>query len=93
MTVTPAFRAVRVVLVANILTPIYPAVTVQSVNIGNATTDDLAVHTTDTGMDYFIIPTTYERSISLQKGCWFKPDEIAFWLKATVSGTAVLIWL
>lgn len=88
---TPIFRIKRIALAANILTPIYPPFVAKALSVGNATSGDLEVHTSDDETEYLVIASGYERSLPINLHL-FLTERIACWLKATNAGTAVLLW-
>jgi len=83
----------RVALQAGVATPVYPPSGVRGIYIGNATPDDLRVYE-DPNDDttYFIVAAGYEHPPIVMSVC-FDPSLIAFYLKATQAGSAVLIWV
>jgi hypothetical protein len=86
-----AFRIARVSLSAGVLTPITPPQAFTAVSIGNATATDLEVHTQSDGSEYLVVVSGYERALPVVR-TQFDSYEIAFWLKSTGGGTAVIIW-
>jgi len=85
-------RVKRVSLMAGIKTGISPPSSFHNLSVGNATTDDLELHTTDDNdLEFLVIEAGFERPIPTSRRL-FSYDSVAFWLKAKVSGTAVLLW-
>lgn len=91
MAVGQSFRVQRVAVAANTLTPVYPPVTAKCVSVGNAIAADLNLHTHTDESEYLVIAAGWERLIDY-RSYRFMPDQIAFWLKSTGTGTAVLLW-
>lgn len=90
-----SFKTRRIVLQAGVAQEVFPPGNAQhSVQIGNATQGDLRVYTEDPtdNEKYFIIVAGYERTIPAYN-VNFSASRIAFWLKADVDGSAVLIWV
>lgn len=82
----------RVTLAAGVALGVQPPHGCRRVLIGNATADDLKVYedpTDDT--TYFVVAAGYEKSLEISHN--FDPSQVAFYLKATQAGVAVLIWL
>ena len=82
----------RVTLIAGVVTPIYPPHTAKSAIVGNATGQDIELHSDDEDLtQYLVIPAGYERPIPVERYLFMR-EQIAFWLRATVSGPVVLQW-
>lgn len=82
----------RLVLGAGTKTPIFPPRMAQEVSIGNATADDVSVHSTDADNAHYVVVTAgYERPFPVKRTL-FDPTVIAFWLTSVAGGTVVLIW-
>lgn len=91
MAVSQAFRNQRVALTLGVLTPLVPPIRARAVSIGNATTDDLEVHTNDDLSEYLIVAAGYERLIDLSQANLLT-FQTTCWLKAHASGTVVVVW-
>lgn len=94
MPVSQAFRVSRLSVVAGTLTAIKPPIGAREVSIGNATTGDLQVHTSDDETEYLVIAAGYERLIPVKRDLMptSNAGQIAFWVKAAQSGTVVILW-
>lgn len=86
------FRTQRVTLAAGVSTPVIPPVAARTVEIGNASPDDLKVYSAsgDEGT-FFVITAGYAKGIDLNQ-FRFDPNLVAFHLKAVQDGVAVLVW-
>lgn len=89
--VASPFRIKRHTLEANRCTPIYPPTMAKSVSVGNATSGDLELHTHLDESEYLVIASGYERVIPLDLHL-FRPEQVAFRLKAEQAGTVVILW-
>ena len=87
----PGFRIRRVTLVADVLTEVYAPATGKAVSVGNATSGDLEVHTHLDETEFLVIAAGYERTFPVDRDL-FSPTRIAFWLRAVVAGTVVIVW-
>jgi hypothetical protein len=86
------FRTQRTTLASGVSTPVKPPVAAHEVEIGNAGSDDIKVYSTDADeATYFVIAAGYAKVIDLRQAR-FDPNQVAFYLKCAVDGTAVLIW-
>lgn len=84
------------VLVAGVKTSVLPPVTIgRQVSVGNATTANLEVHSTDDdNLHYLNIAAGFDRSIPTS-GRFFNmlaDRGPVFWLKSAPGGTVVLLW-
>ena len=96
LTDTCPFRIQRKTLLANTITEIVPPITCSSVAISNITGDDLDVGS-DAGMvEYFTLPTCFERDIELSQSgsatALFHTGQVNFWLRAVMQGEVILLW-
>lgn len=88
------FQPDRRTLLAATATSIQPPVLTQTVLVGNGTPGDLRVYSDPNDeAKYFIVAAGYEKLLELRGANYFRPDQVAFYLKADQAGTAVLIWL
>lgn len=86
------FKPRRIALLANVATAVSPPGCCQVVEIGNATPDDVKVYEDPTDEStYLVIVSGYAKLIDLKQHR-FRPDEVAFYLKAAQAGTVVLLW-
>jgi hypothetical protein len=94
MAVAQTFRVSRVSVSAGVKTAIAPPVSACQASIGNATSGDVEVHTTDDNdAEYLVIAAGYERNVPATLGVTLRAQETAFWLKPAASGTVVILWL
>lgn len=94
-TIAVPFQIQRLTLQAGVLTPVTAPRSTPSVNVGNATAGNIEIHTSETGTDFVILASNFERLITLSQPAYgiFRKDVIVFWLKAVNTGTVVLIWV
>lgn len=93
MAVAAGFRVQRVTLVAGVFTPVHAPVNASNVSIGNATDDDLEVHTCDDESEWRIVAAGWEYGIGNTRGWFYQQQQVAFWLKSAPGGTAVVTWV
>ena len=89
--VSQALRIPRIALAAGVIIAVVPPGTFKVVDGGNGTGGDLYLFTDVALTEYVVISAGYERPFPLTSGL-FQPGLIAFWLRADLDGTAVLVW-
>lgn len=88
-------RFIRMTLAAATMTPVYPVMSAHNVKVGNATSDELQMHSSEDAADleYLVIGAGFEEVIQTARRV-YTPDNVnpAFWLYSAVGGTVVITW-
>jgi hypothetical protein len=92
MAESQALKFERVTLSAGAKTAVTPKRPAHEVTVVAASTGDLEMHTTDDDNLHYITISAAGMWAFPVKRHVFNPREVAFWLKATSTGEALLLW-